>query len=152
MAVRRPPFRNLGSLFQVRQYLVRMAVCFDVFKDVLNFAIRPDHERRSGNALHLLAIHILFLDDAEGFADSAVLVGEQRVRQVVFVLETFLGLGCVARNAEHHHSQLLHLLVCVAEPARFNRSTRGVSLRVEEKDHGFPFEILQGNLFAVLIL
>jgi hypothetical protein len=43
-------------------------------------------------------------------------------------------VGAVGRNAKHDRTGLLNLLVCVAEPARFYRSTRSVGLG-KEKQH-----------------
>jgi hypothetical protein len=49
---------------------------------------------------------------------------------------------CVGGDAEYHGAGLLYFFECVAEPARFYRSTRGVSFGIEEQNHVLPVKIL----------
>ena len=59
-------------------------------------------------------------------------IGEKCVRQVILLLELLLFFRCVGRDAQHHGTGLLYLFECVAEPARFYRSTGRVGLGEEE--------------------
>jgi hypothetical protein len=45
----------------------------------------------------------------------------------------------------------LNLFECVAEPARFNRSTRCIRLRVKEQHYILAVQVLEGNAFTLLI-
>ena len=40
-----------------------------LFEDVLDLAVGADDERGTGDAHHLLAVHVLFLQDTEGDGD-----------------------------------------------------------------------------------
>ena len=67
-----------------------MPIRFHVVEDVRNLAIRTDHKCGACDSLHFSTVHIFFFDDAKGFADFLVRVGQQCVGQVVFVLEFLL--------------------------------------------------------------
>ena len=69
-----------------------MARGFDVGEDFLNFALLVNKESRAGDPHYPLAIHILLLHDAVGFADFLVRVSQQDKRQIEFGLEFGLGL------------------------------------------------------------
>ena len=129
-----------------------MPVRLHVLEDLGNLAVFVDHEGGAGDALHDLAVHVLVFDHVELFADFLVDVGQERVRQVVFLLEFFLLGRSVGGDAVDERPGLADLVECVAEPARFDRSTRGVSLRVEEQDNVFPAQRLQSHGFPVLVL
>src|SRR4029077_14108124 len=49
-------------------------------------------------------------------------------------------------------ARLLHLLVGVAEPASFDGSTRSVGAGVKEENNRFPAQILERDIFPVLVL
>ena len=128
-----------------------MAFRLHLVEDVGDLAIRADDEGSALDAHHLLAIHFLFLHDAEGVGDLLILVGQQGVGQIVFFLKLFLPLRRVGGDAQDDRPGLLQLAVCVAEPARFNGSTRGVSLGKEEEDDGFAAQGLERDHVAVLV-
>ena len=124
---------------------------FHLVEDVSDLAIRADDEGSTLNAQHLLAIHILFLHDAEGVGSFLILIGQQGIRQIVFFLKFLLPLRGVGGDAQDDRPGLLQLAVCVAEPARFNGSTRGVGLGIEEEDDGFAAQGFERHHVAVLV-
>ena len=128
--------------FQRGQYLFRVPVRFHVLKDLGDLAIGANNECSARNPQELLPVHALFFHHAVCGADLLVHVGEKGVRQVVFLLELLLLLRRVSRDAQHDGAGLLDLFECVAEPARFYRSTGGVCLREEKED-----DILAGKVF-----
>ena len=119
-----------------------MAVGLDLFEDVLDLAVGANDEGGPGNAPDFLAIHVLFLHDAEGLGDFLVGVGEEAEGQVLAFFEFLLGFGRVGRDAEQHGTGLLNLSVGVAEPASFDGSTGSVGFRVEEENDGLAAHIL----------
>ena len=66
--------RGLYCASQVFQHLLSVALGFNVIEDVLDFAVRPDHECSPSNSLHHPAVHVFFFDHAVGFADFFVRV------------------------------------------------------------------------------
>jgi hypothetical protein len=128
-----------------------MSLGFHVVEDVRDFAVRTDDEAGARDAHHLLAIHVLFFDNAKGIANFLVYVRKKRVGQIVLFLEFFLGLRLVSRDAEHHRAGILEFLVGFAEPASFYGSTGRVGFRKEEKNHALAAEVLQRDVFSVLI-
>jgi len=110
-------------------------------EDACDLTFAVDQERGALNAHDLFPVHVLFLDHAEGIADFLVGVGEERVREVVFFFELLLFFRSVSGDAENYGAGLLYLLECVAEPARFYRSTRCVSLGIEEQNYVLPVKI-----------
>lgn len=127
-----------------------MPVRLHIFKDVGNPAIRADHKRGASDSFHFLAIHILFFNHAIRFTGLLLDVGQQGIGQIVLLFELLLNFRRIGRNAQNHR-QLLQLLVCIAEPASFNGSTRGIRLGEEKEDHCFSVKILQRDLVSVLV-
>ena len=103
-----------------------------VFEDVFDLAIGTDHESRASDAHHFPAIHIFFFQYAELVGDLFVRIGQQHEWETVLVLKFLLRSGGVARNTGQDGARLFDLLVCVAEPARFFRSTGSIGLGVEK--------------------
>src|SRR5580658_1076973 len=91
---------TLRRFFQVSQHLSGMALSLYFGKDMLDLAIRSDDERGSDDAHDFLAIHVLFLEHAEGIGDFLVRIRQQRERQLEFLLELLLRLGRVGRDAK----------------------------------------------------
>ena len=60
-------------------------------EDVLDSAVGADDKRRALDPHHLLAIHVLFLQDAECLRDFLVSVGEQGEGNLELVLKLLLG-------------------------------------------------------------
>ena len=103
------------------------------------------------DARDLLAVHVLFFDDAEAVADGLVGVGQERVLQVVLFCELLLRFHGVARDAEDDDSRFLQLGEVVSEAAGFDGATGRVGLGIEEEDDGLAGEIREADLVAVLI-
>ena len=129
-----------------------MAVRLHVFEDVLDFAIGPDHEGSPGNAHYLFAIHVLFFHHAKGIGDLLFGVGEQREGQILLFLEFLLRFWRIRGYAKQHDARLLNLSICVAEPASFYRSTRGVRPWIEKQNDRLAAQVFQRDLDAVLVL
>jgi hypothetical protein len=109
------------------------------------------HEGRAVDPHIFLAVHALFLHHAVLGADGLVLVGQQRIREIVLLFELLLGRGLVGGDAEHSRTGPLDFLECVAEPARFNRSTWRVGLGIEEQDQVLAAIILQRDCLSLFI-
>jgi len=129
-----------------------MAVRLYLLENVLDLAVRTDYERRARHAHNLFAIHVLFLHDSERVRDFLLAVGEQAERQIVLFLKFLLGFRGIRGYPKQHHARLLHLFVCVAEPASFNRSSGSVGARKKVKHHGLAAQVLERDFFSVLIL
>jgi hypothetical protein len=129
-----------------------MAFRFYFGKDVLDLAIGADDKRSPDDAHHFLPVHVFFLQHAECVGHFLIRICQQRERQVELVLEFLLCLGRVRRNPDDDCAGLLNLFVRVAEPARFDGSTRSVGAGIEEKDHGFAAKIPRRDFFPVLVL
>jgi len=82
-----------------------------LFEDVLDLAVGADYERGSGDAHHLFAVHVLFLQNAEGDGDFFVGIGQQGERQGFFVSEFFLRRGLIWGYAKQHGAGLLNLFI-----------------------------------------
>ena len=95
---------------------------------------------------------LLFFHDAKSLRDFLVRVGQQREGQIVLLLKFLLRLRRVGRYAEQHRARLLHLFVCVAEPASFDRSTGSVGAGKKVENDGFAPQVVQRKLFFVLVL
>ena len=101
---------------------------------------------------HFLAVHIFFFHDAESLGDFLVGVGEQGEGQVELLLEFLLRFRSVGRYAKQHGARLLHLFVCVAEPASFDGSTRSVGAGIKVENDGLAAQVFQRDFFSVLVL
>ncbi len=120
-----------------------MAFGFYFGKDAHDLSTAIDHKGSALNSFHLPAVHILFFEDAKGLADLLLAIGEQGVRQVVFLFKLFLGLGRIGRDTQDPRSGLLDFFECVAEPARFNGSAGGICLRIEEEHDHSALKVMQ---------
>ena len=128
-----------------------MSLGFHIFKYVRDAAIRPNYERSSGDPLHFLSVHVFLFDHTERVTDSFIGVGQQGIGEIVLILKLFLTLRRIGRDPQDHRPGLLQLLVCVAEPARFNGSTWGIGFRKEKQHHRLAAKILERHVLAVLI-
>ena len=54
------------------------------------YAISVDQERAAFDTAHLLAVHVLLLDDTVKSAQYFVGVGNERKRQILFFFEVFV--------------------------------------------------------------
>ena len=89
-----------GRFFQVRQHFSGVAFRLHLGKDVLDLAVWPDDERGPDDAHDFLAVHVLFLQHAEGVGDFLVGIGQQREGQLEFLLKLLLRLGRVGLDAK----------------------------------------------------
>src|SRR4051794_28212149 len=144
--------RDLAGLFQISQHLLGMAVGLDVFKNVLNPAIRTNHESCPRHTPDFLSIHVLFFHDTESLGDFLVAIGQQGKGQILFLLKLLLRFRGIRGDPKQHGTGLLHLFVCVAEPASFNGSAGSVGAGIEKENHSFALQVFQCNFFSVLVL
>ena len=128
-----------------------MLIWLDAGDDGGNLSLGADHEGSPFDPHVLAAVKTLFLQHIKLFGHAFILVGQQRIRQVVFFPELLLGGRFVPGNAEHHSAGTLDFLECVAEPARFYRSTRCVGFGKEEQHKVFATITFERNFLAVLI-
>jgi len=82
-----------------------------LFEDVLDLTVGADDEGGTGDAHHLLAVHVLFLQDAEGDGDFFFGIGQQSERQGFLVSEFFLRRGLIRGYAKQHGTGLLNLFI-----------------------------------------
>ena len=98
-------------LFQVCQNLFGVDGGLYLFEDMLDFAIRADDERGSGDTHDFLAVHVLFLQNSEGDGDFFVGIGQQGERQGLFISEFSLRRGLIRGYAKQHGAGLLNLFI-----------------------------------------
>ena len=144
--------RGLCRFLQISQHLFGMALRLYLFEDVLNLAVGSNDKGRPRYAPDFLAVHVLLLHDCEGLGYLLVGVGQQGEGKAFLLGELFLRFWSIRGDAEQHGARFLNLSVGVAEPARFYRSTRGVRLRIEEEYDDLAAQVLQRNVFSVLVL
>ncbi|MNT00540.1 hypothetical protein D3C72_1349760 [compost metagenome] len=108
-------------------------------------AIGVDQKGAALNASHLLAIHILLLDDAEQIAHGFVGVGDEGERKFVLGLEVLMRLQRVARDTDDHGAGRQEFGVQVAEVLAFGGAARRVVLGVEIQDHGAALALVKAD-------
>ena len=140
-----------GGFFQVGKDFDGVAFGFYFGEDVLDFAVRSDDEGGAGDTHHFFAVHIFLLEDAVGFGDFLVGVGEQGKGKLELILKFLLRFGCVGGDSEKHGAGLLNLSVGVAEGAGLDGATWSIGAGIEVEDNYFAAEIFERNLFSVLI-
>jgi len=86
------------------------------------------------DAMHLSAIHVLHLHDAEQIADFLIRVGKQVEWKSHPGLEAFMRLDAVARNAMDGATELCEFRMQVAELLAFGGAAGGVVLRIKVED------------------
>ena len=143
--------RFFCSTLYVIEHFFGVSVGLDVFEHVADIAVGTDQEGSTRDPNHRFTVHILFFQDFELCGNLFFWIGEQGVRKFVLFLEVFLRLGSIGRDAEHNQPGLLKFYICVAEPARFYRSTGSVGFGIKEKHNVFPAELFQPNAFSVLV-
>ena len=112
-----------------------MARNFEPAPFLLEQAVRTNQKSAALDALDLLAVHDLVLDDAKHMAHFFLGIGDQLKRQLQLGLEIVVRLHVVARNAKDRGTGFHEVLVLVAELHGLGRAARGVVLRVEEHHH-----------------
>lgn len=116
-----------------------------------HLAVRSDPYGGADHAQDGLAVHLLFTEGFVSGHHQFFRVAEQRERNVVFLDEFPVGGLVVRRNAENDGVAVLEFTQKVTESLGFLGSPGGVVFGIKIENHVFPREILQGNLFAVLI-
>ena len=128
-----------------------MFVRLKTVENSADLSFRADHKRSPVYPHIFLAIHTFFFHHAVQIADGLVHIRQKRIGEIVFFFEFFLGRGFIGGDAEYNGSCLLDLFECVAEPARFNRSTGRVGFGIKEQDHVLAAIVLQRNCFPLFI-
>jgi len=129
-----------------------MALGLYLLENMLDPPVRTDDERRPRNAHYFLSIHILFFHHAESLGDFLVRIREKGEGQIELFLKFLLRLRGIGRYAKQHGARLLHLLVCVAEPASLNGSARSVGAGIKVQNDGLAAQVFQRDFFSVLVL
>ena len=119
-----------------------MAFCFDVVPDVFELAICADEECAANNAEKRPAEEFLHAARAVGFDRFQIWITEKVEIEFLLGFEAGLGFDGVAAHSQDDDVELVELLFCVAKLGRFNRSTRSIGLRIEEK-HDALAEIIR---------
>jgi hypothetical protein len=112
-------------------------------EDFQQFLIGANEEGCALNALHFLAIHILFLENIKLFTYCFVYICKEGVGQAVFFFEFFLCFGGVAGDAQDDGARLLYLLEDITKAAGFDGATGGVGPGIEKKHHRFAGIVFQ---------
>src|SRR3990172_1435254 len=97
-------------------------------------AVPVEHEGAALDAAHLLAVHVLDLDDPEQSANLLVLVREQLERETHFLLEVLVRLEAVAGDADDVAAGTLEIGVQVPEIRPLGGAAGGIVLGVEIDD------------------
>jgi len=127
-----------------------MAFGFDEGPDFFDFAGFADEEGAADDAHEGAAHELFFLPGAE-FCDGLVSrVAEQRKIDPVLGFEGGLGFDGIGAHAEDGHVEFVEFLLCVAKLGRFDGSTGGVGLGVEEEEDAMALEISQGDKRVVV--
>ena len=111
-----------------------MLLRLEVGKDGSDLSLRIDDERRPFDPHVFSAVHAFFFEHAKALGDGLVHVREQGEGQSIGVLEFLLRRRLIGRNAQQGGPGLVDFLVCVTEPGRLLRSTRGVGLGIKEQN------------------
>jgi hypothetical protein len=128
-----------------------MLVRLQAVEDSADLALRADHKRSPVYPHIFLAIHTFFFHHSIQIADGLVHIRQKRIGEIVFFFKLLLGRGFIGGDAEYNGSRFLYLFECVAEPARFNRSTGRVGFGIKEHDHVLAAIVLQRNCFSLFI-
>jgi hypothetical protein len=111
-----------------------------ILEYLANATIRPDQERRAGDAHDHLAVHVFLLQRAVLLRDGFVLVAKEREGQAFLFLELCLGFGRIRGDAEYDRVLLLEITDGPAKLAGFDGSARCVGLGIEVENHVFSLK------------
>jgi hypothetical protein len=125
-----------------------VAFGFDEGPDFLNFAGFADEEGAADNA-HEGAAHELFsLPGSELLNGLVGRVAEQGEIEILLGLEGGLGLDGISTHAEDGDAETVEFLFCVAKLGRFDGSTGGIGLGIEEEEDALASEVFERQFFA----
>lgn len=130
-----------------------MPVDFDLREDPLDNPVLADDEGCPFDPHHLPAVHVLLFVDAVCRGYPSFGVGEQRHIQTVLVSEAGLFRDVVRTDAYDDGPSFFYFGFCITEPGCFPRSTRRVSLRIEEQYHSLLAGVIaEVYLVAMVVL
>jgi hypothetical protein len=116
--------------------------------DVFDFAGFADKEGAADDA-HVGAAHELFFLPGAEFSDGFVRgIAEQWEIQFLFGLERSLGFNGIGAHAEDGNAEFLEFFFCVTKLGRFDCSTGGIGLGVEEEENALAGEVFEREFFA----
>jgi len=127
-----------------------VAFGFDEGPDIFDFAGLADEEGAADDAHEGTAHELFFLPGAELCDGLVSRVAEQRKIDLVLGFEGGLGFDGIRAHAEDGHAEFVEFLLCVAKLGRFDGSTGGVGLGVEEEEDALALEIRQGDKRVVV--
>ena len=128
-----------------------MAFRLHVVEYVTHSTVGANNEGRAGDPFDLLAVHVLFLDNAKFVADFLIGVAQKGVGQIIFSLKFLLGFWIIGRDAQDRGAGALKLLIRFAEPASFNGSAGSIGFGKEKQHHRFSAELFQRDWVSVLV-
>ena len=127
-----------------------MAFGFDEGPDFLDFAGFADEEGTPDDAHEGAAHELFFLPGAElldGFVSG---IAEQWEIEFLLGFKRGLGFDGIGAHAKDGDAELVEVFLCVAKLGRFDGSTGGVGLGVEEEEDAMALEISQGDKRVVV--
>jgi hypothetical protein len=101
---------------------------------------RIDQESTALYALHLLAVHVLQLDDVELTAQRFICIGEELKREFLLALEVLMGLEAVAGDTKNFGAEALKIRIEIAKILPFLGAAGGAVLRLEIKNQVMSVE------------
>ena len=115
--------------------------CFYGVPDLLDFAVGADQKAAADNSLEQAAHEFFPAPRAVGFDHFVRGITEQRKIELPLVAEILQGLHGIGAGSEDGDTKLIELRFCVTKLGRFDRSTRRVRFRKEEKQDAAALEV-----------
>jgi hypothetical protein len=112
---------------------------------VFDFAGFADEEGAADDAHEGAAHELFFLPGAELLDGLVGGVAEQREIEILFFFEGGLGFHGIGAHAEDGDAVLVEIFFCVAKLGRFDGSTGGVGLGIEEEEDALAGEVFEGD-------
>ena len=128
-----------------------MRLWFDLAEEVSQLAVRSNDEGGAFNSHILLAVHRFFNPYVVGLSNFLVSIGEERKVELMLFDELGVRLRIVRADAEDNRAEFSELGVFVPKGAGFDRTSWGHILGVKIEDHRLSSEILQADLFSMLV-
>jgi hypothetical protein len=125
-----------------------VAFGFDEGPAVFDFAGFADEEGTADDAHEGAAHELFFLPGAELFDGFVGWIAEQREIEILLGLEGRLGFDGVGAHAEDGNAEFVEIFFCVAKLGRFDGSTGGAGLGVEEEEDAPAGEVFESYFFA----
>src|SRR4051812_2264626 len=111
-----------------------MILWIDLLEDLRDLSSRVDDERRSNDAPVFPAVHAFLLPHAILLGDDVIDVREQRIGELMLLLELPMCVRRIRTNAEHLRVESLDPREGVTKRARLNGSAGRVVFGIEEQD------------------